>query len=110
VTALFLVDAGGRVWLWQGWWPAEGQDIVNGDSHNTDNNKNVTNADDESELDTRNNNTNGFSNTTGSAALRFNFGRKAALQTALNYAQSLGDACKVWLHHFLLFIFTISYY
>ncbi|XP_047735537.1 supervillin isoform X2 [Hyalella azteca] len=92
--ALFLVDAGGRVWLWQGWWPAEGQDVVNGDSHNTDNNKNVTNADDESELDTRNNNTNGFSNTTGSAALRFNFARKAALQTALNYAQSLGDACK----------------
>ncbi|XP_042881684.1 serine/arginine repetitive matrix protein 2-like isoform X2 [Penaeus japonicus] len=54
--ALFVVDGGHRVWVWQGWWPdesVEGQD----------------------------------SNTTGSAVLRFNFARRAALETTLNYCK-----------------------
>lgn len=55
-AALFVVDGGHRVWVWQGWWPdesVEGQD----------------------------------SNTTGSAVLRFNFARRAALETTLNYCK-----------------------
>lgn len=54
--ALFLVDGGHRVWVWQGWWPdetSEGEDF----------------------------------SATGSAVLRFNFARRAALQTALNYCK-----------------------
>lgn len=54
--ALFVVDGGHRVWVWQGWWPAEsseGEDF----------------------------------SATGSAVLRFNFARRAALETALNYCK-----------------------
>ncbi|XP_063887519.1 supervillin-like isoform X6 [Scylla paramamosain] len=54
--ALFMVDSGHRVWVWQGWWPDESSD---GDEFSA----------------------------TGSAVLRFNFARRAALQTALNYCQ-----------------------
>lgn len=55
-AALFMVDSGHRVWVWQGWWPDESSD---GDEFSA----------------------------TGSAVLRFNFARRAALQTALNYCQ-----------------------
>ncbi|XP_050688505.1 supervillin-like isoform X3 [Eriocheir sinensis] len=54
--ALFMVDSGHRVWVWQGWWPDESSE---GDEFSA----------------------------TGSAVLRFNFARRAALQTALNYCQ-----------------------
>jgi len=54
--ALFLIDSGPRVWLWQGWWPPV--------HHST--------LEDQA--------------TTGSALLRFNFKRKAALKTAIDYA------------------------
>ncbi|XP_066940406.1 supervillin isoform X3 [Macrobrachium rosenbergii] len=54
--ALFIVDGGHRVWVWQGWWPAEsseGEDF----------------------------------SATGSAVLRFNFARRAALETVLEYCK-----------------------
>ncbi|KAG0713102.1 Supervillin [Chionoecetes opilio] len=54
--ALFMVDSGHQVWVWQGWWPDESSD---GDEFSA----------------------------TGSAVLRFNFARRAALETALNYCQ-----------------------
>ncbi|XP_042234899.1 serine/arginine repetitive matrix protein 2-like isoform X3 [Homarus americanus] len=55
--ALFMVDGGHQVWVWQGWWPdetSEGEDF----------------------------------SATGSAVLRFNFARRAGLQTALNYCKT----------------------
>ncbi|KAF2366738.1 Gelsolin-like domain [Trinorchestia longiramus] len=101
--ALFLVNAGDRVWLWQGWWPAEDENVDEIKNANNSNNG-VTNGSN-TELDNRNNNNNNISNvngyndstaaTTGSAVLRFNFARKAALQTALNLAETLGSRCKV---------------
>jgi len=53
--ALFIIDGGHRVWVWQGYWPDESspEEVA----------------------------------ITGSAALRFNFARRAALETALTYCQ-----------------------
>lgn len=65
--------------MWQGWWPAEDTPTNN---NNNNEEKDAPNGcpDDAA--------------TTGSAQLRFNFARRAALQTTLNYAQELGHSCK----------------
>lgn len=52
-----MVDGGHRVWVWQGWWPDESS--PEGD----------------------------VAATTGSATLRFNHARRAALETTLTYCQ-----------------------
>ncbi|KAK7012572.1 hypothetical protein SK128_009367 [Halocaridina rubra] len=54
--ALFIIDGGHRLWVWQGWWPTDSSE---GDEFSA----------------------------TGSAVLRFNFARRAALETALNYSK-----------------------
>ena len=63
------MDAGGFVWLWQGWWPAK-----------------VEGEEDDGSSEAA---------TTGSALLRFNFARRAALQTALDYHNCLKKEAKV---------------
>ena len=60
VSALFLLDTGSKLWLWQGWWPE------------TDCR---SNADNFSE-----NNAATASNLTGSAMIRWHAERRAAMQ------------------------------
>lgn len=55
ILALFLLDNGDELWLWQGWWPEK--------------------EDEDSDL----------SDQTGSGAVRWQLERKAAMQTAVDY-------------------------
>ncbi|XP_049958498.1 supervillin [Schistocerca serialis cubense] len=65
--ALFLLDSGSELWLWQGWWPDTTEDP---------------------------------STQTGSGAVRWQAERRAAMQTALDYAHHMGrrraSAWLVW--------------
>ena len=75
------------MWLWQGWWPTKQDE----DADNTDEGR-LKGGDQDVEEDE---DAAEAASTTGSALLRFNFARKAALETTLNYARQLGPACKV---------------
>lgn len=56
ITALFLVDAGSKIYIWQGWVPEDSPEEES------------------------------VSSVTGSTFLRFTFARRAALQTAIAFA------------------------
>ncbi len=66
-AALFLLDAGNKLWLWQGWWPE---------------NDSKSNADNFSE-------NNPMNNITGSGLIRWHAERRAAMQTAVDYRRLL---------------------
>lgn len=61
IVALFLLDNGHEIWLWQGWWPER--------------------EDDEVEL----------SDQTGSGAVRWQAERKAGMQTVVDYCKAGGS-------------------
>jgi supervillin len=62
-SALFFLDTGSKLWLWQGWWPE---------------NDSKSNADNFSE-------NNQMNNITGSGIIRWHAERRAAMQTAVDY-------------------------
>lgn len=62
-SALFLLDNGYELWLWQGWWPEREDD----DSDSADQ--------------------------TGSGAVRWQLERKAAMQTAIDYWNHKKQTC-----------------
>ena len=72
LSALFLLDTGSKMWLWQGWWPE------------TDCR---SNADNFSE-----NNATTASNLTGSAMIRWHAERRAAMQVGI---QRCSDAVRI---------------
>lgn len=57
ISALYLLDNGHELWLWQGWWPEKEDDL------------DITD----------------LSEQTGSGAVRWQAERRAAMQTAVNY-------------------------
>lgn len=61
--ALFLLDTGKELWLWQGWWPEREKLILDNDQ--------ITSSED--------------LNHRGSATVRWQAERRAAMQTALDY-------------------------
>lgn len=65
-AALFLLDTGKELWLWQGWWP-EHEKILQEESNQSD--EIIQNSD----------------NFRGSATVRWQLERRAAMQTALDY-------------------------
>lgn len=62
VAALFLMDGGDRLWLWQGWWPAEQSDDSDSDEQSP-------------------------GCVTGAGEVRWQAERRAAMHTALQYAR-----------------------
>ncbi|XP_071451074.1 supervillin isoform X2 [Hetaerina americana] len=80
---LFLLDNDHEIWLWQGWWPEE--DSSPGDSGGEEENRVL-----------------GDGHVRGSGAIRWQAERRAAMQTALDYAnvkaeQSRGQRPRAWL-------------
>lgn len=60
-VALFLIDDGYELWLWQGWWPERDDDMDSSTDHS------------------------------GSRLTRWHLERRAAMQTALNYWRTKGN-------------------
>jgi supervillin len=64
ITALFVLDSGKEIWLWQGWWPE--RESVDGNDDDEDTSQNLDKD-------------------RGSASIRWQAERRAAMQTVLDY-------------------------
>lgn len=69
ISALFLIDAGKELWLWQGWWPEREKSLECEHSSNSEDEEPTQNPD----------------NDRGSATVRWQAERRSAMQTALDY-------------------------
>lgn len=72
ISALFLMDTGKELWLWQGWWPEREKSLDCEHSSNSEDEEPAQNPD----------------NDRGSATVRWQAERRAAMQTVLDYWKS----------------------